>query len=102
VYGEAINDEGVIAGAGVPVGCQPADTNICGHAYVLIPDGDCDDDCEARIAASQNSAASAVLVRQATPAAIQENSAASNPAYRVRDLMRQRFHLPGQRPAPSD
>ena len=56
---EDINERGEIASIGVPAGCQPADVNLCGHAYLLIPDGDCDSDCEGRIAASQNNAAPA-------------------------------------------
>ncbi len=33
----AINDQGEIAGIGVPSGCAPQDVNTCGHAYVLLP-----------------------------------------------------------------
>jgi probable HAF family extracellular repeat protein len=54
---ETINDRGEIAGIGLT-----ADGNE--HAFLLIPNGDCDDECEDRIA-SQNNAAVAV---QASPA----------------------------------
>jgi probable HAF family extracellular repeat protein len=37
VYGEAINDAGEIVGIGVPPGVSPADVEVLGHAYVLIP-----------------------------------------------------------------
>jgi probable HAF family extracellular repeat protein len=50
----AISDSGEIAVNGLPKGCGD---ESCEHAYVLIPDGDCDEDCEARIAASRNNLA---------------------------------------------
>jgi probable HAF family extracellular repeat protein len=52
-YAVAINDHGEIAGFGVPPGCKPEDYESCGHAYILEPDGDCDEATEARIAGSQ-------------------------------------------------
>ena len=48
----AIADSGEILVNGLPLGC--GDVVACGHAYVLIPDGDCDDDCEGRIAETQS------------------------------------------------
>jgi probable HAF family extracellular repeat protein len=52
-YAVAINDHGEIAGFGVPSGCKPEDYESCGHAYVLEPDGDCDESTETMIANSQ-------------------------------------------------
>jgi probable HAF family extracellular repeat protein len=40
----SIADSGEILVNGLPSGC--GDEGACGHAYVMIPDGDCDDDCE--------------------------------------------------------
>jgi probable HAF family extracellular repeat protein len=42
-FAVAINDRGMIAGFGVPSGCAPADVEVCGNAYVLIP---CEHDCK--------------------------------------------------------
>jgi len=87
-----INDRGEIAGAGVPAGCQPQDADTCGHAYLLIPNGDCDSNCEQRIADSERAALSA-------PANI-KRTVPQTPAERARGTMRQRYHLPGQPAAP--
>jgi probable HAF family extracellular repeat protein len=85
-----INDSGEIVGNGrLPNG----DT----HAVVLKPDGDCDEDCEGRIAASQNNVAPAQF-----PAATQGSELLLSPAERFRSQMRQRYHLPGQPAAPRD
>lgn len=45
-----INDRGEIAVSG-----SVANGDV--HAFILVPDGECDDDCESRIVASQNNAA---------------------------------------------
>jgi len=93
-----INDRGEISGMGVPAGCQPVDQDSCEHAYLLIPDGDCDEDNEARVAASE---AGAVLT-QKDGAAAQPAEAPLTPIDRIRGMMRQRYHLPGQKSTPLD
>jgi hypothetical protein len=82
----------------VPAGCQPVDPNSCEHAYLLIPDGDCDDDCEGRIAASQNN----VAPTQNAATTKQGSESLVSPLERFRSQMRQRYHLPGQTTAPRD
>ena len=47
-----ISDDGKIGVNGLPPGCTNGD--VCGHPYLLIPDGDCDDDLSARITADQS------------------------------------------------
>ena len=94
-----INDRGEIAGMGVPAGCDPVDQDSCEHAYLLIPDGDCDSDNEARIAASQHDAD---LVRQIPVPVTKGAEAPLSPAERVHEMMRQRYHLPDQPTAPRD
>jgi probable HAF family extracellular repeat protein len=92
-----INERGEIAGLGVPAGCQPADVGTCGHAYLLIPEGDCNSDCEGRIAASQNNVAPAQF-----PATMKQGSEPVSQVDRFRSEMRQRYHIPGQPAAPRD
>jgi probable HAF family extracellular repeat protein len=89
----AIADNGEIAVNGLPKGCSNGD--ICGHPYVLIPDGNCDGDCEARIAASHNNvaAASETLKRGTETLATRGN--------RLRDRLSGRYRLPGQPSVPS-
>ena len=80
-----INDRGEIAGNGVLI-------NGDVHAALLIPNGDCDGDCEGRLAASQNSVAPAQY--QATM-----KQGSESPATRVdqlRNRFGQRYHIPRQ------
>ncbi len=46
-----IADNGEIAVNGLPQGCEDGD--VCGHPYLLIPIGDCDDELSAKITAQQ-------------------------------------------------
>jgi len=91
----AINDHGEIAGDGSPPGCVVSDA-LCGHAYVLIPNGDCRSDCEGRIAARQNSAA-------LFPARMKPRSLSPvSPVNQLRNRFVQRYHILGQPAAPRD
>ncbi len=100
VYAFDINSNGVIAGTGVPAGCLPQDVDSCGRAYLLIPNGDCDDRCEQRLTESQrNRDAAAQLARSQTP--ISKTEAPMTPAERVRSMMRQ-SHIPGRPSLPRD
>jgi probable HAF family extracellular repeat protein len=94
-----INDDGVIAGSGVPAGCLPQDFELCGHAYLLIPNGDCDRNCESRV---DQSRADAAVRRQSARATTESVNPRLTPAERPRSMMRQRYHIPGQRIAPRD
>jgi len=91
-----IADSGDILVNGLPPGCS--NQYVCGHVYVLIPDGDCDSDCEGRIAASQNAAAPA----QNAATMQQGNERLVSPLEPFRSMMRQRYHIPGQPAAPRD
>jgi len=93
-----VNDGGDIYGIGVPPGVAPQDVEALGHVFLLVPDGDCDEDTERRIAESQ---ADAELARQSEPV-IQRAEPTLTPIERIRSLMRQRYHLPGQPAAPRD
>ena len=98
ITADQINDDGEIVGAGVPAGCEAVD--ICGHAYVLIPDGDCDEDCETRIAMSRNTGALAAA-QYATTAKVGTRIPA-NRVNRLRDKQTGRYHLPSQPALHSD
>jgi probable HAF family extracellular repeat protein len=84
-----INDRGAIAGAGVL-------SNGDAHAYLLIPDGDCDDDCEGRIAASQTA------TLQSPAATERQIESPTEVINKVRNSLAQHYRFPGQRSAPRD
>ena len=84
-----INDRGYIAVAGyLPNGDE--------RAVVLVPDGDCDNACEGRIAASQNSSTSAQELATRT----QDSESRVSPANQLRNRFAQRNYFPGQPTAP--
>ena len=93
IWASNINDHSEIAGLGVPAGCAPADYLLCGHAFLLIPDGDCDQDNEARIAESQRHAD---LMRQIPVPVTAGAEPPLTPIEHFRSMIRQRYHLPGQ------
>jgi probable HAF family extracellular repeat protein len=96
VFAETINERGEIGGTGVPAGCAPKDTSTCGHAFLLIPDGDCDDECEGRIAASQ------AATLQSPVATKQQVESPAETINQVRNSLTHRYRFPGQRSAPRD
>ena len=86
-----VSDRGEISGdAALPNGDA--------RAFLLIPDGDCDSECEGRITASQNNAAPAQYPATIKPG----NESLLSPVERLRSQMRQRYHIPGQPSAPRD
>jgi probable HAF family extracellular repeat protein len=103
VFAEAISEGGEIGGTGVPAGCQPSDAESCGHAFLLIPDGDCDEGNEARIAASRERIAIAQLAGAQGPGTTRQDSESQrSPKELFRNVMRQRLGLPGTRPTLRD
>ena len=103
VYAYTINERGEIGGTGVPAGCQPADVDACGHAYLLTPcdekhPGECEDYSMIEVSAPQTSAPTAQY-----PATVKQGSESPlSPVERSRSRMRQRYHLPGQSAVPRD
>ena len=84
-----INDRGEIAVTGtLPNGDR--------HAILLVPDGICDEDCDARIAASQSSATSAPNV----PTMTRDSETRVGPVNQSRNRLGQRYHIPGQLDSP--
>lgn len=90
----AIADSGEILVNGLPDGC--GDEGACGHEYVMIPDGDCDQDCEGRIVASRSNAAPAYY----PPTMKQGSESPISPVNQLRNRLMQRYHIPGQARVP--
>ncbi len=99
-YAIVVNDRGIIGGTARPPGCNDVDDG-CGHAFMLVPDGDCDEDNEARIVASQNRITAEQTDMQYPTTTKQDTDSRLSPAERFRNMMR-RYHLPGQPVAPRD
>ena len=70
------------------------------HAVLLVPDGDCDDDTEARIAASQTNAAAAAEADPLTGAAVHSGETEGVPINSPPHQFGQRYHIPGQHVVP--
>jgi probable HAF family extracellular repeat protein len=83
-----ISDDGKIGVNGLPPGCDNVD--VCGHPYLLIPDGDCDDDLSARITADQNRPADTLPLVAAHNSQTIGTDAKKAAAYRLRERMLQK------------
>jgi probable HAF family extracellular repeat protein len=89
-----INDRGEIAATGLlPNGDQ--------HSILLIPDGDCDDACESRIAEGQSEGTAAAFAAvHANPANTRGMEAYSADRGSPRDRLQRRFNIAGQHEMP--
>jgi probable HAF family extracellular repeat protein len=90
VHPVVINDSGEILANGI---LQNGDM----HAVLLKPDGDCDDSCDRKLTAT----ASSGTFKQNSATALREQPMLT-PLDRFRNMMRQRYGIPGQRTLPRD
>jgi probable HAF family extracellular repeat protein len=77
-----INDRGEIAVSGTV-----ANGDV--HAFILVPDGDCDDDCESRIAVSQNN----VTLIQSSATTKSQTESQANRVNEFRNRLMPRYHI---------
>jgi hypothetical protein len=91
--------EGALGIDGLPPGCNNGD--VCGHPYLLVPNGECDDECEANIATRQNKAAAASQIVSGGTPAIRATAAPSS-VERLRTKIRRRLDMAGRSATPSD
>ncbi len=85
-----INDQGEIAVVG--------SLNGNDHAFVLVPDGNCNGECDAQFTASQNDTATPGRATRAPTTSVTP----SNPIERLHNSILQRYQLPRQRSASSE
>jgi probable HAF family extracellular repeat protein len=93
--GDEINDRGEIAGKAVL-----ANGDL--HAVLLVPDGDCDEWCDASIAASQNSAAITAQTSPVTSTTIRKGEVEGSPINSLGYRFGRRYNLSGQYAVPAN
>jgi probable HAF family extracellular repeat protein len=100
-YAVNINDEGEIAGLGVPNGCAVPDYLSCGHAYLLVPcdehhPGMCGDYSMIQLPAA------VPAQRSSFQAAQHDSESRATTANQSRNQLHRRYRIPGQQAIPQD